>query len=177
MVYRKSLLYIVFAFPTILFAQNNLDRESFSINEGDPPTNQNENHLSITTLSSLSFGAFFPGRNGGTLEINKDGIRSSSGSVILLHSDINTSPAVFEIKCPSYTMINLMVDEQIELVNQSGGRIICVPNKNELSNFVSPNNAETGFLYSLGAKLIVQDASFETPGEYSGRFNVFIVLE
>lgn len=175
--YQKSLLAIAIAFPCILFAQNNLEKESSGMNEKSLTISQEEQHISITNLSGFSFGAFYPGKFGGSIEINKDGVRSSSGSVILLHSESNASAAIFEIKCPSNTLIQIVIDNRIELRNESGETVICEPIITEPTHFVSPNNAESGFLYSVGAKLNIQDASFESTGKYSGRINLFIILE
>ncbi|MDH4473689.1 MAG: DUF4402 domain-containing protein [Fluviicola sp.] len=175
--YQKSILVIVIAFPCFLFAQNKLNAEHSTGHEELFQDHQEERRISITQLSNLSFGAFYPGQLGGSIEITKNGTRSSSGSVILLHSELNASAAVFEIKCPSNTMIHVMIDPIIELQDQSNGTIRCEPIFTEPTQFVSPNNAESGFLYSIGAKLTIQDASFESPGKYSGRFNVFILLE
>ncbi len=175
--FQNSILAIAIAFPCFLFAQNNLDKE-FSTNNGESiQDNQEERRISITQLSNLSFGAFYPGQLGGSIEITSDGIRSSNGSVILLYSELKVSPAVFEIKCPSNTMIHVMIEPIIELQGESSGAIICEPIVTESTHFVSPDNAESGFLYSIGAKLVVQDASVESPGKYIGRFNVFIILE
>lgn len=175
--YQKSLLAIAIAFPCVLFAQNNGEKESSSMNERSLSISQEEQHISITKLSDFRFGAFYPGKFGGSIEINGDGARSSSGSVILLNSEVNASAAVFEIKCPSNTLIHILIDSKIELRNESGGTILCEPIFTEPTHFVSPNNAEAGFLYSIGAKLNIQDASFESTGAYSGRMNVFIILE
>lgn len=175
--YQKALLAIAIAFPCVLFAQNNLEKESSILNEKSVTINQEEQHISITNLSDFSFGAFYPGKFGGSIEINKDGARSSSGSVILLNSESNASAAIFEIKCPSNTLIHILIDNRIELRNESGEIIICEPVITEPTHFVSPNNAEAGFLYSVGAKMNIQDAAFESTGKYSGRMNVFITLE
>ena len=175
--YRKSLLTIALALPCFLFAQSRLEREVSNGNEQSLSTNQEEQHVSITTLADFSFGAFYPGKFGGSIEINADGVRSASGSVILLNSESNASAAIFEIRCPSNTMIQIVVDGKIELQTASGETILCEPMLTEPSQFVSPNNAEAGFLYSIGAKLNIQDAGFESTGSYDGRMNVFIILE
>lgn len=175
--YQKSLLALVVAFPCIMYAQNGLDKEH-SFHQGESTQDhQEESRISITQLSNLSFGAFYPGQFGGSIEISTNGMRAASGSVILLHSESTASAAVFEIKCPSNTMIHILVDPKIELEDASRGTLICEPIFTEPTQFISPNNAESGFLYSIGAKLNVQDASVESPGIYSGRFNVIIVLE
>ena len=175
--FQKSILTILIAFPSFLFAQNNLDKELSTRHGESIQDNQEEYRISITQLSNLSFGAFYPGELGGSIEITSNGMRSSDGSVILLYSDLNVSAAVFEIKCPSNTMIHVLIEPIIELQGESSAAITCEPIVTESTHFVSPTNAESGFLYSIGAKLIVHGSSIESPGKYSGRFNVFIILE
>jgi hypothetical protein len=175
--YQKSILALAITLPCFLFAQNNLDKEYSDNIEKSVSIGQEEHRVSITNLSDFNFGAFYPGKFGGSIEINKDGLRSSTGSVILLNSESNASAAVFEIKCPSNTLIHLVINSRIELRGESGETIICELLIPEQPHFVSPNNAETGFLYRVGAKLNIQDASFESTGRYFGRITVFIVLE
>jgi hypothetical protein len=175
--YQKFILALAITLPCFLLAQSNLDKERSDNDEKSFSISQEEHHISITNLSGLSFGTFYPGRFGGSIEINKDGVRTASGSVILLNSELNASAAIFEIKCPSNTMIHIMIDNSIELRDESGVIIICEPIITEPTHIVSPNNAEAGFLYSIGAKLNVQDASFDAIGKYAGRIHVFIVLE
>lgn len=175
--FQKSILATVIAFPCFLFAQNNLDKELSTRHGESIQDNQEERRISITQLSNLSFGAFYPGELGGSIEITSNGMRSSDGSVILLYSDLKVSAAVFEIKCPPNTMIHVLIEPIIELQGESGGAFTCEPIVPESTHFVSPTNAESGFLYSIGAKLVVQGSTVESPGKYIGRFNVFIILE
>lgn len=176
--YRNYLMVIMITFPVFVFAQNEYGRERHDSNETHESEDDDEDQrVYITGLSDFCFGAFYPGRYGGTIDLSKEGMRSADGSVVLLSSELNPSAAVFEIRCPSYTMLNVMIDEHIEMRNASGDEMICEPINNSSNNLVSPNNAEGGFLYSIGGRLVVPEFEIVTPGEYKGRFNVFIVLE
>ena len=42
---------------------------------------------------------------------------------------------------------------------------------------VTPHNAESGFSITIGAKLIVDGFNYSQTGDYSGKMNVFIVIE
>jgi hypothetical protein len=176
-VYRNYKLILLVTFPSVLTAQINREKKSLELNEGTNATSDIEQRISITSLTNFCFGAFYPGRFGGSIEVNKNGVRSSNGSAILLHSELNTSAAVFEIHCPSFTMVNIMIEKRIILQNESGNTIVCEPIEDESLNFVSPSKSETGFIYSIGARIIVSDETMEKAGDYSGKFNVFIVLE
>lgn len=165
--------------PVWLFCQTKAHEE----HTGNPqnevlfPGNSERPRFTVANLTNLCLGAFYPGKYGGTVEINNNGVRSASGSAILMSSDLNPSPAVFEIRCPGNTMVNIMIEEEIELRNQNGGVLICNPIGNGQSNFVSPQNAQAGFLYSVGARINTMNASNEPSGEYSGTFNITIVFE
>lgn len=134
--------------------------------------------VSINTLADLAFGAFYPGRAGGIVEVSKDGIRSSSGSVVLIGSDMPVSAAVYEIRSPGFTMIHLMFDDQIILRGPGSEQLICTPIVNgQNTTIVSPSNAARGFTLTMGARLIVEGAGQSPPGDYSGVINVFLVVE
>jgi len=175
--YRIAILAVVIASPCLMLAQHKVETEWSDLNEKRFSIGQEEQHISVTALSDLSFGAFYPGKFGGSIEITKDGGRFSSGSVVLLNSEASASAAIFEIKCPANTMIHVLIDARIELRNERGEMIVCEPLITEPTHFVSPDNAEAGFLYSVGAKLTIQDAAFEAVGEYSGNMHVVVVLE
>jgi hypothetical protein len=174
--YRISTLFVVFLFPVLLLAQGSQHAGNGN-NNVLFPGNSETPRFTVSKLTNLCLGAFYPGNSGGNIEISDEGVRSSNGSVILLHSELTPSPAVFEIRCPNNTMVNIFIDEEIKLRNQAGNTIICEPQDNGQANFISPHNAQSGFLYRVGAALSVQNASSEPSGEYSGKFNVVIVLE
>lgn len=178
--------YRTFLFVMLLYfvpVWSSAQHPNFPGNNGNPqnevifPGNSEEPRFTVTNQSNLCLGAFYPGQFGGTVEVSSTGVRSSTGSTVLLYSELNPSPAVFEIRCPGNTMVNIMIDEEIELSNQNGGNLICEPIDNGQNNFVSPHNAQAGFLYSIGARLNTSNAANEPSGEYSGSFNITIVLE
>lgn len=178
--YRKFVLTLVLlSTPVWLFAQTGHHKET----NGNPQNdvlflgNSEEPRFTVTNESNLCLGAFYPGRSGGNVEINSNGVRSASGSAVLLYSELSPSPAVFEIRCPGNTMVNIIIDEEITLSNQNGGTLICEPIDNGHSNFISPQNSQSGFLYRVGARLNNVNAANEPSGEYSGSFNITIVLE
>lgn len=175
--YCTIILNVVLLFPVIHFAQTGREGNFISGKGTAFQDDGAEPHISIIKLSELSFGAFYPGQYGGTIEINADGMRSTSGSVVPLYSGLNPGAAVFEIKCPSNTLIHVLVDPQIELTDGQGNTLICEPMLTEADHFVSPDNAENGFLYQVGARLTLPNAPIASSGNFSGKINIFIILE
>lgn len=175
--YRFFVVLTLLFFPVHLFGQtdNGLGGQQKS---GDTLADDAAiQRTSINNVINLCFGTFFPGNSGGSIQITKEGQRTATGSVIPLHSELSPAPAIFEIKCPSNTMINVVVDERIVLQNQSGATLVCQPLEQDKGSFVSPNNAEAGFLIGVGAKMEVPEASQLSAGEYSGRVHVLILFE
>lgn len=175
--YSKASLFAVLFSSSVVIAQTGLERDPFP---GKSPRFQlvaEEPHVSINQLSNLSFGAFYPGKSGGSIEINPDGVRSAVGSVILLHSELNPSAAVFEIKCPSNTSVHIVIDQQIVLQDATGQQLLCEPLLSESDYFISPENAEAGFLYRVGAKVDIPPATYESAFSYSGTLSIMLILE
>lgn len=175
--YSLLVVVVLFLFPIQILAQSapelggQHDKEAF-----DFATNVNQ-QVSINSLAGLCFGSFYPGNLGGSIQVTKQGVRTSTGTVIGLQSDLIPSAAIFEIKCPSNTMINVVVDGRIPLTNQSGNTLTCEPIEINQNSIVSPNNAEAGFLFEIGAKLELNEASQAQSGEYTGQIHVMLIFE
>jgi len=137
---------------------------------------EDEQQLSIYMLSPVKFGTFYPGKTGGSIFIDENGIRTANGSVVLLGGE--SAASVFEISCPSYTVIHLTYESQIIMSGSNGGTLIFEPD-DELRNttIISPENAENGFLISIGGTLIVEDMYSVVPGNYSGNYIIGVNFE
>jgi hypothetical protein len=174
------LFFLFFFFKQPIYCQD-LKKDTPFLFTKDNSETQNDPvqiRIVIFTLSHLYFGSFYPGSNGGTIYVNPNGNRTANGSVVLLNIGLLPSPASFEIKAPPYTSIHLMIDEQIILKNQNGNTLICIPEiSDNNSSMVTPHNAESGFSITIGAKLIVDGFNYSQTGDYSGKMNVFIVIE
>lgn len=133
--------------------------------------------LSVTRLNDLCFGAFYPGKFGGVVTVDKNGMRSAKGSVVLMNSELIPSPAVFEIRCPGNTMVNVFVEENIVLKNELNTEINCEIIDDGSSYFISPTNAQAGFQYSVGAEINTSSNTLIGSGEFSGTISITVVLE
>ncbi len=133
---------------------------------------------SITQLSPLQFGSFVATNGGGTIHISYSGERYSTGNVILLYDDSNFSPAIFEVIAPSNTLVQIIFDKKCVLKNKFGNEIIVYLDELNTGNlFVTPENAENGFLVYLGGYIDVKSSDETLTGEYVGNINLTIVVK
>lgn len=131
----------------------------------------------ITPTEDLSFGAFAAGA-GGTVTVSPQGARSATGDVTLMTGGqfSQGSAASFDVSgSPNATyQITLPADGQVTLTGSQGGSM-------SVSTFTSSPSGQ-GQLSSLGTETLNVGAklgvgSNQTPGRYSGSFNVTIIYQ
>ncbi len=131
------------------------------------------------TAQSLSFGAFTLGGVGGTITVDPDGSRSSSGDVIpLAIAGYSFSAALYEIDANPGTLINIMNGPDVILTGIPGGTMTltigsCSPASPFVTTAIPP---ATTSLY-VGGTLTVGNTISNPPGSYSGSFNITFVQE
>lgn len=127
--------------------------------------------LAATNSAGLVFGRFAAG-TGGSVTVSPGGVRTASGSVVLLSSP-GGSPAQFTVtgEPNSVYSIGLPADGSVVLTSSSGDTI-------PVQSFsTSPNGA--GQLSAGGAQTISVGAALKVGagqrvGSYSGTFQVFL---
>ena len=139
---------------------------------------KNSRTTSIFTISPISFGTFYPGKMGGEVYMHPSGMRESTGSVILLPNKTTFMPAIFEIRAPSQTMIQVIYQTEVRLTGNEGGYLIFRPGPVDNGNpFITPPNSETGFLLTMGGVLELGPIDQNPSGNYSGSFHITLVNE
>lgn len=174
--FKKICLSVVICLMSYLLILNNsINAQVFESMQ----SSRNNFQSSIFQVTPFQFGSFFTGSFGGTVEISPSGIRSSTGSVVLLYNNEIVSPAVFEIKAPNNTMIQVNFPKHTMLKTQSSaGNIKLILGDLSTGNvFITPNDAENGFLVSMGGHFEVGNQSQHKPGSYSGNFSITIIVE
>lgn len=162
----------------MVFGQSEFTKMNYIQSQNDGFFSSNsEVNFSVTKLSNLCFGAFYPGKFGGSVEVNDDGVRSSNGSVILLNSELQPSPAVFEIRCPSNKMLNVIIEETIVMTNAANATVECEIIDVRKSNFISPENSENGFLFSVGGRITTMETLNTSTEEYTGTISITVIFE
>ena len=138
-----------------------------------PPPNQ----LQVFGIQDLNFGSFATGDMGGSVVISPEGIRTSTGSVILMGGNFNQ--AIFEIKLIPGRLVQIVMGSKIQLIRAGGGGSMTmqVGPADRGSSFVT--NAPHPFFNTVkvGGTLHVGSDGLNPPGDYEGSFNVTFIQE
>ena len=138
-----------------------------------PPPRQ----IQVFAIQQLSFGDFYPGGTGGTIIVSPHGIRSSTGTVVLVGG--NSFPAIFDVKLIPGRLVQI-VTEASALLNRIGGG-------GTLTMDVGPSDKGTSFITSgghpfrnpvqVGGTLYVGNMASNPAGQYEGSFTVTFIQE
>lgn len=127
----------------------------------------------------LSFGAFTPGLNGGTLTVYPDGSpRSTTGDVVAFGLGYVSTPAMFYIRANPGTVISLLNSPPVTLTNGGSGTLsLQIVGTLPLMPFVTsvPWQMQTTLL--VGGTLTIGDIVANPPGNYIGTFSITIIQE
>lgn len=149
---------------------------SFGVNDEDESLRPIP--VDVVILRHPSFGSFYSGSGGGSITIEIDGTRTSEGDIVLMSSGNAIAPAVFEVKCAPFTMIQLFRESYFVLRSGDGSvvraKIIAT---NPAFPFVSPANAAQGFTVTASVQLELEPGQTLTPGAYSGGFQTSWITE
>jgi hypothetical protein len=134
--------------------------------------------ISVQTAQNLSFGAFFHGITGGTVIIDYDGIRSTTGDIILANLGYTYYPAIVEIDAEPGYLVHIMNGPDVSLSGSNGGSVTLHPGEASTGNSfictaVPPGRTEV----RIGGTLIVSNPGANPSGNYSGIFQVTFIQE
>lgn len=134
--------------------------------------------VEVLTLRHPSFGSFHCGAAGGSITIATDGSRYADGDVILLNSGTAVSPAVFELRCEPFRMIQLFRDAYFLLRNANGTTIRAqIIATDPTFPLVSPANAASGFSIVASVRLELEPGSTASPGQFLGTLHTTFIAE
>jgi hypothetical protein len=129
--------------------------------------------FAVYTLQHMSFGAFFLGNTGGTIEISADGSRTADGDVVPLHLGYLYHQAIFEIEAPAGTIISILNNAEVKLSGSNGGMLTWnIGNTLPVSPFITTIAAPGRTQVSVGGKLNAAGASVNPAGTYSGTISI-----
>lgn len=121
----------------------------------------------------LNFGSLYPAGSGGTVTISDDGVRSSTGSIVLFPSAYNVCS--FTLSTPRrnryYFVFNLDIQSPITMTRTGGGSMTLYLNTNGSNSGWSVTQRSPVTLY-MGGTLNVGSVSTNPPGDYSGSFSI-----
>lgn len=132
----------------------------------------------ITQTMDLRFGAFYQGAGGGTVTVDELGTRSYSGNIVLLILGGYTfNAAHFNVNSNAGTVINIMSIPDFQLTWSGNTMNVHIEDTNPLLPFINSNPYSVPTELTIGATLSVGDPGTNPPGNYSGTFNVTLVIE
>lgn len=130
--------------------------------------------LTVSTTQSLNFGTFSVSGNDGTVTVNWDGSRSSSGGVILYPISPTSQPAVFEIKlCPGRNVtLTYLAATTLTRCGASPLTLHIGPTEKGTSGSTFTTNADCNFVTSIRVGGTLDVPAGATPGSYTGSFSI-----
>jgi hypothetical protein len=134
--------------------------------------------VSLFFNQNLSFGAFSPGASGGTVTVNSNGVRFSTGTVILVSQGYLYFPSIFELEGNPGTIVHLLLGPDATLVGSGGGTMNLhlgdvTPGDPIIVNVAPPGRIQI----RIGGTLTVGGQAANPPGFYNGYFNIMIIQE
>ena len=125
--------------------------------------------VTVSTLQNLNFGTFTYSGSSGTVSIDRNGVRSSTGDIILL-SNIFPSAALYDVEAIPGTLITITNGPDIYLTGSNGGTLLLHIGDSFPFNPFIATGAHTAV--TIGGTLTVGTAATNRPGLYGGTFSV-----
>ncbi len=121
----------------------------------------------------LNFGSLYPVGSGGTVTISDDGVRSSTGSVILFPSAYNECSFTMSTtrRNRTYYIYSLSIQSPVIMTRTGGGSMTLYLNTNGSNYGWSVTQRYPVTLY-MGGTLYVGSVTANPPGNYSGSFTI-----
>lgn len=133
--------------------------------------------VTVKSAQGILFGTFTHGPSGGTLTVTHEGIRSATGSVVLISQGNFASPAVFLIEGIKGTLITISPIPNATLTGSQGGHLTMTfdpPNTAAScgSPFILTSDSPAQMEVRIGATLLIGNSGANPAGNYSGNFFV-----
>ena len=132
---------------------------------------------SITLTIDLSFGAFYHGAAGGTVTISPAGARTSTGDVVLIGLGYPFSAAHYNVYSNPGTVISILNGPDVPIIWGSYSMNLHIGASDPPSPFVNTNPYSVPTELTVGATITVGNALANPPGNYSGTFDITLVIE
>ncbi|NVN93907.1 MAG: DUF4402 domain-containing protein [Bacteroidetes bacterium] len=166
-IYRKGYLALFFNI-TLLF---------FSLQGFSQPSLPNRS-VNVTATQAIYFGAFCletAGSSGGTVQLDWQGTRSSTGQVVLLNSD-PYYPAIFEIQLCQGRNVIITYPPTTILTGSNGGSLTLNIGPTEKggngASFEVNNDCNFVTRLRVGGTLVIGNNSSNPGGNYTGSFSI-----
>ncbi len=134
--------------------------------------------ITVSPSQGLYFGAFSQGGSGGTVILSPTGVRSSTGSIILLNLGFTFAAAIFQVDAEPGTIVTIVNGTDVTLTGSGGGSMMlhigtASPTSPFIATAISPSRTQI----RIGGTLTVGNSLSSPPGSYSGTFSVTFVQQ
>jgi hypothetical protein len=129
-------------------------------------------------IQNLNFGAFSTGLFGGTVTVSTDGLRFSTGDIVLFPQGYPYYPAIFTLVGNPGTIVHVLNGPDATLTGNYGGTLLLhlgdtAPSDPIIINVTPPALMEV----RIGGTLTVGNSIASPPGIYNGSFEVMFIQE
>ena len=132
--------------------------------------------VTANMLQGLQFGAFCTGAIGGTVTVTSGGVRSSTGSIILVSLGYAFTPAMFQVTGNIGTLVTIANGTDVSMTGSNGGSLsLHLESASTGTPFII--NTGTAMNVLIGGTLTVGVPGANPPGAYSGTFNVTFIQQ
>ncbi len=133
--------------------------------------------VTVNTSQNLSFGNFAQGALGGTVSVSSSGMRSWTGNIVLLIGS-SVSPALFDVVANPGTLITIVNGSDVSLNGNNGGTLMLhIGTSSTGSPFITTVARPSPTHVYIGGTLTVGNPGANSPGDYSGIFQVTFVQQ
>lgn len=162
-IHYKALHYIFSSIVLILLC--------FSANAQENPPRP----LQVRTFQNLSFGAIIQGNSGGTVTIDPQGSRSTTGDVVLTYQSHSYYPAIFEVDAIPGSIINIDFGSPTVLSMGSWSMSMQINSSVPHSPFI--NTKSTNTEVRIGGTLTIGNNLANPAGDYLGFFTITFIQQ
>lgn len=135
--------------------------------------------VTVNCTQTLNFGSFClvnNGSSGGTVTVDWQGNRTSTGQVMLLNSGPSPQAAIFEINLCQGRLVVITYPSETILAGSNGGsvKLLIGPTEKGISGSAFQVNTDCSFITQLrvGGTLIINSNTANPGGDYSGSFSL-----
>jgi hypothetical protein len=129
--------------------------------------------LYVYTIQNLAFGAFYHGNTGGSIIIENDGSRSTTGDLVALNLGITYFNAIFEIEAPPGTIVSILNGPDATLTGSNGGSMtLSIGTSSPATPFSTTLPPPSRTQVNIGGTLTVGNNAASPPGAYTGTFYI-----
>ena len=134
--------------------------------------------VTVNMSQNLAFGAFYHFSAGGTVTINSDGSRSSTGDVVLLNLGYTYSTGLYDLVGNPGTLVSILKGPDAVLPGSNGGSMtLQIGDTDPASPFIITTMPPIVTQLRIGGTLLVGNPLSNPPGNYTGTFDITFVQE